>query len=209
MATDSPPERTGFAGLSTEVSDVERDIRAASRARPHSPSKPSADSHGKGSAKEVPGGRTPQQVRVLGAALAGLVLAAFYFSSTRPVPTTPTPPPDSDIYRIAPPTAASRPAPRPAPTPSVPPEEKPPIGADLVHGPGELRYCLSEDVRLEAARAAVDDNAGVARFNKMIADFNARCSHYKYKEDELAAAQRQVALDTPALQVEGRGRFAQ
>jgi hypothetical protein len=83
----------------------------------------------------------------------------------------------------------------------------PPLGADRVLGAAQIRYCLSEDIRLEAARDVVSVNADVDRFNAMIEDFNTRCSNYRYRREVFESVQRQVQANRTALQAEGIARF--
>jgi hypothetical protein len=83
----------------------------------------------------------------------------------------------------------------------------PPLGADRVLGAAQIRYCLSEDIRLEAARDAVSVDADVDRFNAMIEDYNTRCSNYRYRREVFESVQRQVQANRMALQTEGIARF--
>lgn len=86
-------------------------------------------------------------------------------------------------------------------------EQIPPLGIDRVLGEAQIRYCLSEDVRLEAARSIVTGDAEVSRFNAMIEDFNTRCSNYRYHRDEFDAVQRQVQSNQLVLRAQGVARF--
>ena len=88
-------------------------------------------------------------------------------------------------------------------------ETRPPIGSENVLGPAEIRYCLSEDVRLGAAKEVVNSYvaAEVEMFNAMVADYNSRCSHFRYRHGALESARSEVELVRRALQQEGMARF--
>jgi len=86
-------------------------------------------------------------------------------------------------------------------------EQLPPIGTDRVLDRAQIRYCLSEDIRLEAARTVATADVDVERFNSMINDFNARCSSYQYRRQVFDSVQREVQSSRASLQVEGVARF--
>ena len=99
--------------------------------------------------------------------------------------------------------------------PSVPQESKPPVGQDLVFSMAQIRYCLAEDIRIEGAKAALNNysDSDVDRFNAMVADYNSRCSSFKYQtnnrgRNDLNSAQRDIEPYRSQLQAEGRSRFA-
>ncbi|HHO0884142.1 peptidoglycan-binding protein [Aeromonas hydrophila] len=98
--------------------------------------------------------------------------------------------------------------------PSVPQESKPPVGQDLVFSMAQIRYCLAEDIRIEGAKAALNNysDSDVDRFNAMVADYNSRCSSFKYQtnnrgRNDLNSAQRDIEPYRSQLQAEGRRRF--
>lgn len=98
--------------------------------------------------------------------------------------------------------------------PSVPQESKPPVGQDLVFSMAQIRYCLAEDIRIEGAKAALNNysDSDVDRFNAMVADYNSRCSSFKYQtnnrgRNDLNSAQRDIEPYRSQLQAEGRSRF--
>ncbi len=90
-----------------------------------------------------------------------------------------------------------------------PAEEIPPVGTKLVLGPAQIRYCLSEDIRIEAARTALNNylESDVDRFNAMIGDYNSRCSDFRYRSGSLESAKTLVERNRPTLEAEGRARF--
>ncbi|MFV0551883.1 MAG: hypothetical protein ACK5L6_08180, partial [Anaerorhabdus sp.] len=96
-----------------------------------------------------------------------------------------------------------------------PNEEKPPVGSNLVFSTAKIRYCLAEDIRLESAKSAVNNyiDSDVDRFNAMVADYNNRCSSFKYQtnnrgRNDLNSAQRDIEPFRSQLQSEGRSRFS-
>ncbi|HQZ69392.1 MAG TPA: peptidoglycan-binding domain-containing protein, partial [Planctomycetaceae bacterium] len=88
-------------------------------------------------------------------------------------------------------------------------EERPDIGSGKLLGASQIRYCLAEDIRLTAAKQALDgySDREVNRFNEMISDYNNRCGQYKYKGDALASARSEVERFRLELGVDGRRRF--
>ncbi|MGY6630394.1 MAG: peptidoglycan-binding domain-containing protein [Wenzhouxiangella sp.] len=89
-------------------------------------------------------------------------------------------------------------------------ETKPPVGQDLVFSTSQIRYCLAEDIRMEAARAVLNNysDSDVDRFNAMVADYNSRCGSFRYRSGVLESARRDVEPYRSQLQAEGRSRFA-
>lgn len=90
-----------------------------------------------------------------------------------------------------------------------PPEAKPPIGTNLVLNVAQIRYCLAEDVRLDAARAVISpfDATSVDRFNSMVLDYNMRCGAFQYRPSSLSTARSYVEHYRTNLEAEGRKRF--
>ena len=98
--------------------------------------------------------------------------------------------------------------------PSRPTETKPPVGQNLVLSREQIRYCLAEGIRMDAAKSAVNNyiDADVDRFNAMVADYNSRCSSFQYQtnnrgRNDLNNAQRDIESFRSQLQSEGGSRF--
>jgi hypothetical protein len=89
-------------------------------------------------------------------------------------------------------------------------EQVPPIGTKLSLGPAEIRYCLSEDIRLEAARLVVNaySESRISRFNAMVNDYNSRCGSFRYRSGTLESAKADVERNRSALEAQGRSRFS-
>lgn len=118
----------------------------------------------------------------------------------------------------APGPAASTANPRdfsPPPTVELPAttwvETPPPPARDRVLTRNELRYCLSEQVRLEAMEPMVDSSNGsqVDLFNRHVDDYNSRCGSFRYEEGMLESVRREVAEQHARLWVEGTERISQ
>ena len=88
-------------------------------------------------------------------------------------------------------------------------EVKPPVGSDNLLDQHQIAYCQAEKIRLGAMKEAVDayEHVQVVTYNKYIEDFNARCSHYRYRSGVLEAAIRDVEALRTELYAEGRRRI--
>lgn len=87
-------------------------------------------------------------------------------------------------------------------------EEIPPIGSGRVFNNGQIRYCLSEKIRIEAWDGAVNaySQASVDAFNGAVNDYNARCSNFQYRQGALQRISSEVEASRYGLQQEGLGR---
>ncbi len=90
-------------------------------------------------------------------------------------------------------------------------EERPPVGTNLVLGAAQLRYCLSEDIRLQGAKRVLNlySETDVRRFNTMVDDYNSRCGSFRYHRGSLESAKRDVEQNRFVLEAAGRTRFTQ
>lgn len=216
-------EGKGFAGLSSLVSDVDT--------TPPTPA-PKTESAGSTTSTGRPAAQTaqpqPQQPTqrqtyqeppqpssdssggkwLLGiAAVVGLLWLIGQSNKPTSSPATAySPPAQSAAPSYSPPAQPQ--------APSVPQESKPPVGQDLVFSMAQIRYCLAEDIRIEGAKAALNNysDSDVDRFNAMVADYNSRCSSFKYQtnnrgRNDLNSAQRDIEPYRSQLQAEGRSRF--
>lgn len=86
-------------------------------------------------------------------------------------------------------------------------ESTPPVGVGHVLTTDQLRYCLAEDIRLEAGRPLTLSESQVDRFNALVEDFNGRCSAAKYNTSIFESTKRSVEARRAALQAEGAARF--
>lgn len=214
-------ERKGFAGLSALVSDVDTsppppakqeaatsdavsnaERRAASESQqpqPRPKQEPSqAPSH-------PPSSSSTGKWVLLG--IAAVMGALWLIGEADKSPTSPAP-------SYSPPARSTTPSYSAAPAqpqvPARPDETKPPVGQDLVFSMPQIRYCLAEDIRMDAAKVALDNysDSDVNRFNAMVADYNSRCGSFRYRSGSLESARRDVERYRSQLQAEGRSRFA-
>lgn len=73
----------------------------------------------------------------------------------------------------------------------------------------EIRYCVSEDIRIGAAKSVVNAYVEweVDRFNQMVSDYNARCGMYQYSRGTLESVRSSVEKRRAELEAEGRARI--
>lgn len=93
--------------------------------------------------------------------------------------------------------------------PSGPVENQPSIGRNNVLSTDQIRYCLAEKIRLDAAESVLNNyvDSDVDRFNGYVNDYNSRCGEFRYRQGALESAQRDVEKYRNQLQIEGRSRF--
>ncbi|WP_204275105.1 peptidoglycan-binding domain-containing protein, partial [Stenotrophomonas maltophilia] len=223
---DKKEEGKGFAGLSSLVSDVDTTPPPAAKKEPAAaapsathpapqPAQPQPQPQPQPSQRQTyqeppqPSSGSSGGKWVLGIAA---VIGVFWLIGQADKPTT------SSAPSYSPPTQSAAPSYTPPPqpqAPSQPVETKPPVGQDLVLSREQIRYCLAEDIRLDATKSAVNNyvDADVDRFNAMVADYNSRCSSFRYHtnnrgRNDLNSAQRDIEPYRSQLQSEGRSRFA-
>lgn len=217
---DKNKNAAGFAGLSSLVSDVEIDTDVAKSA-PATPvsAKQEAPGEDQKSATSAQQSSQPQSkaqpyqaptqpsdnsgwkwVLGIGAVIAVIWMAAGSGNKNQ---TSPSYSSSHSTPSYSPPVA----------TPAAPSrlsEELPPAGTNNVLSSAQLRYCLAEDIRLESAKATVNNyiDSHVDRFNGMVSDYNSRCGQFRYRKGALESARSEVERYRADLQAEGRGRFS-
>lgn len=212
-------EGKGFAGLSSLVSDVDTTPPPPAPKTKSAGSTTSTGRPASQSAQPQPQQPTQRQTYqeppqpssgssggkwVLGiAAVIGLLWLIGQSNKNTPSPAPAYSPPAQS-------TAPSYSPPAQPQAPSLPQESKPPVGQDLVFSTAQIRYCLAEDIRMEGAKAALNNysDSDVDRFNAMVADYNSRCGSFRYRSGALESARRDVEQYRGQLQAEGRSRFA-
>lgn len=219
---DKNKNAAGFAGLASLVSDVEidADTPKSASATPVSANQEAPGEEQK-SATNAQQGSQPQPTAqtyqaptqpsdnsgwkwVLGI---GAVIAVIWMAGSGNKNQT------SPSYSSSPSAPSHSP---PAATPATPAapsrlsEELPPVGTNNVLSSAQLRHCLAEDIRLESAKAAVNNyiDSHVDRFNGMVSDYNSRCGQFRYRKGALESARSEVERYRADLQAEGRGRFS-
>ena len=192
MASDNG--KKGFAGLDLMVSEVDRtppspapveqprqSERAEASAEEHRPvytGTPGAGSGSSGSGKWW---------------LIGIGLVVFFGwigSSYKPSQ------PRQASYTAPAPAPATAPYFPPAPTPSYSSNEEriPPVGTGLTFDRSQMRYCLSEKIRMAAWQEQVNQYSemSVHAFNAAVDDYNARCSNFRYHSGTLEGVRRRL-----------------
>jgi hypothetical protein len=73
----------------------------------------------------------------------------------------------------------------------------------------QIRYCVSEDIRLSAGKVVVNQylDTDVARFNALVSDYNSRCGQFQYRRGALESARADVEARRATLEAEGVARF--
>jgi hypothetical protein len=86
-------------------------------------------------------------------------------------------------------------------------ETEPLPGSDNVLVLNEIKYCLAQDSRISTVQPLLDhySHAAIEAYNAIVADFNSRCSQYRYKESDMAQATaavkaHQAEIDSQAQQ---------
>jgi hypothetical protein len=76
----------------------------------------------------------------------------------------------------------------------------------------QIRYCLSEKIRLEGAHSVLNtysqtNQTGVDRFNAMVDDYNSRCGSFRYRTGTLETVRAEVQAKKLQLQSDGAAWF--
>ena len=69
---------------------------------------------------------------------------------------------------------------------------KPSVGNNNMLSVPEIRWCIREDIRIEAMRNIPVTNNGIDGFNRLVSDYNLRCASFRYREGTLQRAERDV-----------------
>ncbi len=212
---------TGFAGLSSMVSDVDDVVvstpKQSQKATPEPTSKKSEEKSQQPKQTQTrPASQTYQEPAqpsggssagkwLLGIAVViGLIWLANQSDNNRPSKPT---------YYPGAPSTSRAPAGQPAiaqpQTPSRSSESKPSVGRNNVLSTAQIRYCLAEKIRLDAAETVLNNysDSDVDRFNGYVNDYNSRCGEFRYRQGALESARRDVDPYRNQLQIEGRSRF--
>ncbi len=215
--------KKGFAGLSSMVSDVDSTVSQPARESkpaPRAASAPAPAERARSTDDQAPdrpvyqapaqssgGSSTGKWLLGIGV-VAGLL---WLVSQSGDKASSPTPAftPSSDSSSVASPSPGWQPAPSPTPAPSRPSEERPPVGTNNVLTSAQLRYCVAEKIRLDAAEGAISNynETHIDRFNEMVADYNGRCGQFRYRSGALEGARAEVERFRGALEADGRARF--
>ncbi len=194
-AAKPPPRPTRPAGGNTSAAPPGAEPKPA----PHEPIYSPPPSEGLSSGTKV----------LIGFGVVVAVLLAAFAAMDDTKPTTASRSPN---LTYTPSTTPAVPAPQPAPkpaAPSRPTEERPPTGRNNVLAGAQLRYCVAEQIRVDAAEKVVNNyiEAHVDRFNAMVGDYNSRCGEFRYRQGSLQSAERAMEPFRVQLEQEGRSRI--
>jgi hypothetical protein len=118
------------------------------------------------------------------------------------------PPPKANTAR-KPEVIAPAPVPAPPRMDSTINEITPAVGTNSILGRDQIRYCLSEKIRMGAMKDEVNLYAEteVDRYNSTVQDYNSRCSQFRYRQGSLESVSREVETQRSRLQTEGALRI--
>jgi hypothetical protein len=201
----------GFAGLSSQVSDIDAEIahanslppvpisavqRAGHSEQPLRLDEQSDDQSPKNSGSSV----KPVVWWGIGAAVLGII---WFASQSGTGPASSSPPAAYADEQSPPEITVEGQAPA---APQALTEERPPVGYGLEHSVGQIRYCLAEKIRISAAEPVVNsyNSAQVDRFNAMVSDYNSRCGQYRYLDSSMSLARSEVEAHRAELEKAGR-----
>jgi hypothetical protein len=88
-------------------------------------------------------------------------------------------------------------------------EERPSTGRGNRLNADQIRYCLSEDIRISGGRSVLNryQPSAVDRFNVMVKDFNDRCGDFRYRASRLQTVRSEVEANRGLLWAEGVRAF--
>jgi uncharacterized protein len=212
MANDKA--KKGFAGLDSMVSDVAvaaelsaQPTSTGGTASPTTAESPQAFTGSPASSSRFSG--SGKWAVVIGAIvlMVWLVISNTPSQSRPPVSYEPTAPSPNVI---APPSTDYSPVPHTASSYSSSEETVPPVGTGLTLGRSQIRYCLSERIRMEAWQGQLDrySQTSVDAFNTSVNDYNARCSNYRYRNGDLTNVRAEVESNRTALTRQGLSKAA-
>ena len=211
----------GFAGLSSMVSEVDDIVSSKPKQSQKAPSEPPPKQTADGShqpkqtstkpasqiyqAPAQPSRRSSAGKWFVGIAVViGLIWLANPSGNSRP---------SKSAYSPGTSSTSKAPAGQPAiaqlQMPSLPSESKPSVGRNNVLAISQIRYCLAEKIRLDAAETVLNNynDSDVDRFNEYVNDYNSRCGEFRYRQGSLESAQRDIEPYRSQLQADGRSRF--
>ena len=69
---------------------------------------------------------------------------------------------------------------------------KPSVGTNNLLSVSEIRWCLHEQIRIEAMRDVVNTRAGIDELNRIVNDYNSRCAQHRSREGARSQAERAI-----------------
>ncbi len=205
-------ERRGFSGFDSLVSDLsdlpvspppsaneEKTPAAAPDSAPSPAAAPtSSDDDGPDWVPPPEPKRMPTKLIMAGLVVGGLIVVGMVSDNNKKSRSAS---PSYPQATYTPPPATY------TPTPSTDIEEKPPIGEGIVLSTAQLRYCLSQNARIDGADKAVNLSVKVEvdRFNGMVDDYNSRCGKTRYRSSTMQSVKADVEGRRAQLEKEGAG----
>jgi len=92
----------------------------------------------------------------------------------------------------------------------TPPQETvPAVGTNNILSSSEIRYCHAQRIRIGGAEVVLDNKSKfeIDSFNRIIDDYNSRCSKYRYKETVLGPIKSEVEAKRQQYWNEGMSQF--
>jgi hypothetical protein len=83
-------------------------------------------------------------------------------------------------------------------------EEMPPVGTGRSFNVGNIRYCEYQNARLEFIRPRISTNDQIDEFNRLVGDFNSRCSNYRYLANDRSSVQAEVTQKQSDLEAQAQ-----
>ena len=69
---------------------------------------------------------------------------------------------------------------------------EPPIGTNAVLSSAQIRWCLREEIGIDAMRTVLTTNKGIDQFNDIVNYYNQRCASFQYRQGALSRAKQDV-----------------
>jgi hypothetical protein len=84
-------------------------------------------------------------------------------------------------------------------------EVLPPAGTNNILGRDEIRYCLSEAIRMGAIKEEVNrySETEIDHYNAIVQDYNSRCGQFRYRKGALDIVRSEVEAVRGQLEAEG------
>jgi len=85
----------------------------------------------------------------------------------------------------------------------------PPVGSGYVLSNNQIRYCVSQGIRIETMKGLIDrySQNEVDQFNVTVSDYNSRCMNYRYRGGALETVRGQVEANRSSLISEARNKI--
>jgi hypothetical protein len=215
-------EAKGFSGLDSMLSDVDETIASIPEAKASEITKRDSNievsERGDGSGKSA--NTTSGGFSTSGKWLFGIIAVAILFGILnnnekrkgepvtiyKPAP-APTPAPSAALAPVQIPSQRAQVNANPSPAvPFVPDIEKPPVGTNLVLSEAQMRYCITEKIKVSAIQLLVNryTSKEVDDFNAMVSNYNSRCGSYRYREGTLDGVRSEVESRRVSIEREAK-----